>query len=96
MTRTAFNRRYDLVALLAHPGPSEGKPDPEPEGRRLKRVRDSATRPSHLRAKRYHPTHPLVKISKVLPAKLPTMAELEALSHEELGSRFLKVCHKFK
>ena len=53
-------------------------------------------RPSHLQARRYFPTHPYLAISKVLPAKLPTMAEMEGWSHERLATQFLKVCRKFK
>ena len=52
-------------------------------------------RESHLKARRYFPTHPFLKISKILPFKLPTMAEVEAMSHEELARRFLKTSRAF-
>jgi hypothetical protein len=50
-------------------------------------------RPTHLRARRYWPTHPLLKISKKLPQKLPN---LEKLPPEELARRFMLVTSKFK
>ena len=60
------------------------------------RPRDPPIRPSHLKARQRFPTHPLIRISKKLPRKLPTMAELEKLTPEQLAARFLKQCHKFK
>lgn len=63
--------------------------------------RDPPTRPSHLKARQRFPTHPLVKISKVLPAKLPLLgprplpAEIVAMSHDELSARFLRLWRKF-
>lgn len=102
MTRTAFNRRYDLVCRLA--GMPMGRPprdfgDPD---RFRKRERDPATRPSHLKARLRFPTHPYVKISKVLPQKLPVLGphplppEVAALSYGELAARFLLRCRQFK
>lgn len=96
MSPRAFNKRYDLIRSLTPPDrfPHDLlRGDPE---RRPKRSRNRPVRPSHLRARRYFPTHPYVRISRVLPAKLPTMAELEKLTPEQLAARFLKHCKKFK
>ena len=98
MTRRAFNRRYDFIGVLTQ-GPHE-KPAPSYERwldmRRPRRPYVPIIRPSHLKARKRFPTHPLVKIAKVLPVRLPTMAELEAMTHEELARRFLKTSRKFK
>ncbi|HWA24494.1 MAG TPA: hypothetical protein VG734_02385 [Lacunisphaera sp.] len=96
MTPRAFNRRYDFIGQLAAPPPLPIAREPEP--RAVKRPRDPATRPSHLKARQRFPTHPLTKIAKKLPAKLPRLrpAELETLSHEELKARFLRTLIRVK
>ena len=90
MTRTAFNKRYDYIAHLATE-PRLVCDEPEPPKRREKWV----IRASHLKARRYHPTHPLLKIAKKLPRKL-TPAQLEGLPHDELARRFRLATSKFK
>jgi len=74
MTRTAFNRRYDFIGFLASPNAPRWLPvaTPVPELKEpRKRVKDPAIRPSHLKARRYWPTCPLLRISRQLPIKLP-------------------------
>lgn len=39
--------------------------------RKPPRPRDPPIRPSHLKVRRYFPTHPLVRISLIPPHKLP-------------------------
>ena len=50
--------------------------------------RDPPIRPSHLKARQRFPTHPLFRISRVLPAKL-TPIDREKLDHAELTRRIL-------
>ncbi len=57
--------------------------------------RDLPTRPSHLKARRYPPVHPLLKIARKLPQKL-TPAQFEGLPHDELARRFMLSTSKFK
>ena len=98
-----LNARYDCVALLAKQRPFSYprytrliRRKRKPHCVKTKSVTGQEIRPSQLQARRYFPTHPLLKISKKLPLKLPTMAELEKLDHEALAARFLKHCAKFK
>lgn len=57
------------------------------DARRPPRPRDPPIRPSHLEARRYFPTHPLLNISRKLPGKL-TREDWENLETQRILAKF--------